>query len=496
MAQQQIITKPYVEELQDNDSLFINHDGALRQIKKSGADFASSADMRAEVAAREAFETSVSEKFTTYDSNAAALQTEVDRLRGECNTLAAENRKQENRIDALMKLNKGQTYDILPEEGETASRTAPSGSKYVSVDRLGGKSVAWNQLWDYGKTKKEAWVTFAYENHFYDVVKNTTANNGIYVSYKVKSNNKYYVSYEASSNDNIKLSLSLGISLTAELTESNKRYRDIITTGNLTKPRNSIYLYSPSGVACSYRVGNIKVIDLTQMFGAGNEPSTVEEFEEMFPDDYYEYCEPTIISSQTDRVDVASADGTITQQITTGFPVLNSAGSVYDYIDLNEGKHRQRVGVVDLGTIDWEQGGYNNKTSWVPTSWRTNVKPVQYTNDKANILCNKYCTDTADNVEKQVNDKTISVNRNSWVYIYDSAYISVTPQEFRTAMSGVMLYYEFAEEKITDIEIPTELTDWLPVEAGGTVTFRNADESKQLAVPNAVSWVRKLDEVN
>lgn len=56
MAQQQIITKPYVEELQDNDSLFINHDGALRQIKKSSADFASGADMRAEVAAREAFE--------------------------------------------------------------------------------------------------------------------------------------------------------------------------------------------------------------------------------------------------------------------------------------------------------------------------------------------------------------------------------------------------------------------------------------------------------
>ena len=45
-----------------------------------------------------------------------------------------------------MKLNKGQTYDILQEEGETASRTAPSGAKYVSVDRLGGKSIVWNQL--------------------------------------------------------------------------------------------------------------------------------------------------------------------------------------------------------------------------------------------------------------------------------------------------------------------------------------------------------------
>lgn len=55
-------------------------------------------------------------KTAEFDSNAAALQTEVDRLRGECDNLAAENRKQENRISALMKLNKGQTYDILPEE--------------------------------------------------------------------------------------------------------------------------------------------------------------------------------------------------------------------------------------------------------------------------------------------------------------------------------------------------------------------------------------------
>lgn len=87
-------------------------------------------------------------KKAEFDSNAAALQTEVDRLRGECDNLAAENRKQENRISALMKLNKGQTYDILPEEGESASRTAPSGAKYVGVDKVGGKSVVWNQLYD------------------------------------------------------------------------------------------------------------------------------------------------------------------------------------------------------------------------------------------------------------------------------------------------------------------------------------------------------------
>lgn len=93
-------------------------------------------------------------KTAEFDANAAALQTEVDRLRGECDTLATENRRQENKISALIKLNKGQTYDILPEEGEAASRTAPSGAKYVSVDKVGGKSVVWNQLLDYTKAPK------------------------------------------------------------------------------------------------------------------------------------------------------------------------------------------------------------------------------------------------------------------------------------------------------------------------------------------------------
>ena len=49
--------------------------------------------------------------------------------------------------------------------------------------------------------------------------------------------------------------------------------------------------------------------------------------------------------------------------------------------------------------------------------------------------------------------------------------------------------------KTEQVTIPEALQEWLPVEPGGTVTFRNEDESKQLAVPNAVSWVRKLNEV-
>lgn len=129
-----------------------------------------------------------------------------------------------------------------------------------------------------------------------------------------------------------------------------------------------------------------------------------------------------------------------------GIPKLDASNNIYydgdEYI--SGGKVKRKYGVIDLGTISWSKGGSNNKTSWVPVSWRTNVKPVQNTDILANILCTKYYTDTSENVEKQVNDKTIAVNKSAWVYIYDSAYVNATPQEFKTAMSGVMLVYELA----------------------------------------------------
>lgn len=44
-----------------------------------------------------------------------------------------------------------------------------------------------------------------------------------------------------------------------------------------------------TGATGTYEIRNVVMVDLTQMFGAGNEPTTVAEFKAMFPNDYYEY---------------------------------------------------------------------------------------------------------------------------------------------------------------------------------------------------------------
>lgn len=47
---------------------------------------------------------------------------------------------------------------------------------------------------------------------------------------------------------------------------------------------------------------HMMLIDLTQMFGAGNEPTSVAEFEKLFPQPYYDYNPGEIISNKTEGV--------------------------------------------------------------------------------------------------------------------------------------------------------------------------------------------------
>ena len=60
-------------------------------------------------------------------------------------------------------------------------------------------------------------------------------------------------------------------------------------------------------------------------------------------------------------------------------------------------------------------------------------------------------------------------------------------------MSGVLLYYELA--KPIEIDLSDVLTDdhYIEVEAGGTVTFKQA--STQLPVPSSVTYQISTSEV-
>lgn len=71
-----------------------------------------------------------------------------------------------------------------------------------------------------------------------------------------------------------------------------------IFTATKTSEDARFYLnISGSGATVDF-VGRPQLFDLTLMFGAGNEPSTVAEFEALYPEAYYPYSAPTLQSAK------------------------------------------------------------------------------------------------------------------------------------------------------------------------------------------------------
>ena len=451
---------------------------------------------------------------TTYDTAGNAVRGQIGELKSDLTGLQTvvdskadktELAKTNLYLDALFKLNKGQTWDTIESESEAYSVDVPSGSHYASVDMVGGKSVAWNQILSPQNNETVAGVTINTANGIASL--NGTANANVPLcKHPIQhiDGHKYLFLSKVIANPN-------GITFTIGVGTGQPWITNVSSVGNYNKMYvsnylTSLYIFDANGKDFSGVKLMYQLFDLTQMFGStiadyiysleqSQAGAGVAWFKKLFPADYYPYSEPTIISSQTDRVDVASADGTITQQIPTGFPVLNSAGSVYDYVDLNEGKLYQRVGKVDLGTLTWT---YDSTYAVFTASVNTYTSfPTPGPNNMG--VCSKYLVHGSVVASELANyGDTIFIcpynwSSSKWLLVRDTSYTDATV--FKTAMSGVMLYYELAEPVITDITIPTELSDWLTVEAGGSITFHNADDGKRLLIPNKETFIRKLDEV-
>lgn len=412
-------------------------------------------------------------KTAEFDANAAALQTEVDRLRGECDTLKAENRKQENRIDALMKLNKGQTYDILPEEGETASRTAPSGAKYVSVDKVGGKSIVWNQLNNPADNINVKKGTIKLNDDGSITISGTVQDAGKYNELQISQSMVFVRNQKYLVRTNKILSICVN--------GHDKSTTDALLYAGRSDWTGFVALGVSNGDEVNIEELVVQVYNLTQMFGAGNEP-TIEQFKKLFVQKIYPYNPGEIISAKTATITAG------TEAITTGFPELRSAGTAHDEIVLDGGHVTRNVYTVELETLVWNRSDVKFYAK-LPAKAKANG----YYHTTNNELCNKYESISMNDVfDGNVGIATHPINGEA-VWIFDSAY--ETPEQLVASLAGAVLQYELATPTTEPVTIPEALQEWLPVEAGGTVTFRNADESKQLAVPNAVSWVRKLNEV-
>ena len=169
-------------------------------------------------------------------------------------------------------------------------------------EEIRGNSIVWNQL---STMEKDVEITIdADHSKSYRTPLNQT----------VTLNNKCLVSLECKKDENFTDSVWILLSqggnmwgstynFTSELTTSYKKIERIITSNNENNSHVTVYAYN--GVSAgSITFKNVKCYNLTKMFGAGNEPSAVEEFYKRIPQnvDLNAYNPGEIIDMNVDAV--------------------------------------------------------------------------------------------------------------------------------------------------------------------------------------------------
>ena len=218
--------------------------------------------------------------------------TAVEDTKADKTALARTNRS----LDALWKLNQGISYEFQKDEAVTYQKNIPTGAKMASVEKIGGRTLVWNQLVKHIENSAINNVSINTDEKGTFTL-NGTSSAVIYLKLNDEKESiighKYYISqkrYPVNSDAYI-YNDGGGITLASA--------KSAIQTATLEK---NFYLRCDSDTTFDNVVLKPIIFDLTQMFGSGNEPSTPEEFETMFPADYYPYNAGELMSAPVNEV--------------------------------------------------------------------------------------------------------------------------------------------------------------------------------------------------
>lgn len=153
-------------------------------------------------------------------------------------------------------------------------------------------------------------------------------------------------------------------------------------------------------------------------------------------------------------LNVTLADGDM-QTVDT--KTVNFGQTVYGGVaDVTNGKVNVTHGYIDLGSLTWSKqtsvGG--TKTYFRTASELSDCKKNTNVGQLQGLICSNYAEDTWSHTVDTVGyDSTICTGwtNRSYIAINDQSKVSMSADDFKTAMSGVMLCYELA----TPIEITT-----------------------------------------
>lgn len=472
------------------DSTAADRQAVQDMATKVTADKATVADHAAKVAEdRTAAETAAQTAQAVADSLPDDYVTAVGKIAentAEIANVKLTDKELQRRVNALYSIGQGITHQFETDTDTAYQKTVPTGAKLMSVKNIGGRSIVFNQMY-----KKFDYVSGGtlnckpiFKSHKYL----------FRVDYSVSENTKVYLyfrdaKYTAETNRQITKDVAAGSGKISWITSPLGEHSNGGDFGVFRMVTDS----DGSQKLDTSPFSNHEIFDLTAMFGSGNEPVNVEEFEKMFPNDYYQYNAGEIISAGVTEVAVGDTAHQIPEAIRNLPGYGWSAGTAKNYVDYENKRYVQCVSSVDLGTLTWTAG----ESVSFKTHHLAGQKLTKSYSIAPNFICPKYSTKTQNESWGKTSITGISAtsNVNGYIYVNDTSYTDATA--FKQAMQGVTLYYELANPIVTDIS--TMLTDDflrnLTIEAGGSITFKGGNDDYRIPVPSEEEYIVKLSEV-
>ena len=206
------------------------------------------------------------------------------------------------RVNALYSIGQGITHKFETDTDTAYQKTVPTGAKLMSVKSVGGRSIVFNQFAKNKPFDSRNGITTSTDGNY--SVLDGTATNAITAKgwwglkldeFSPTNGHKYlFCSKIISGTVNPANGCTIGTAIQKQIVGKSFIFE------MSDKHWDSNWLsaiYSDKDTVFNKLKFSVMLIDLTLMFGSGNEPASVEEFEKMFPNDYYTYNAGEIVSA-------------------------------------------------------------------------------------------------------------------------------------------------------------------------------------------------------
>lgn len=225
-------------------------------------------------------------------------------------------------------------------------------------------------------------------------------------------------------------------------------------------------------------------IDLTQMFGAGNEPTTTSDvrIQWLLSLGYVPYNEGNLENTTISGVRVKDSNGNVVSTISLPQTTLLGALNSHDTLSVVEGNvvegeqlynivHTSNDDVVDLGSfpqIDWYYDSPN--TRFILSSLSPLAKTMANNQTIPNAICSKYQCVSIHDFDNNLPNMSIRFHTSNGAYIMvrNTAYTNLP--DFISSLSGIQLQYELAAPTKTIVAQDLHFDQVSSViEQGGTI---------------------------